>query len=95
MSDTDTKILDALERLENGQKAMQGDIANLKQGQQEQGKKLDDLHTKADVHDKKLDRLDDHVAHINPVLEILQGMIEETKEDIDEIKRRQRPQKVD
>lgn len=59
---------------------MQGQ-ERLEKGQQEQG--------------KKLDKLQDGQVHIMTALETLDEKIEATKEEVDEIKKQQRPRHAD
>ena len=88
---------------------MQADISGLKTNVS--GLKNDVSNLKADVsglktdmsslkegqkrHDKKLDLMTSRQFVTNGILEILQDVIEETRHEVDEIKKQQRPPKAD
>lgn len=88
MSDTDNKILDALTSLTGKVDSLTKKVDNLETGQREQGQKLDTLI-------EKVDHLSEGQSQIRTTLKVVEGTIRETKDEVDEIKRRQHPRKVD
>ena len=82
---TDEKILKALEDLQAGQKALQADVASVKdiqqkQGdvQQKQGKQLETIEADVKTLHSKVDRLEDGQGHMYTALKIVA-----TKQDVE------------
>ncbi len=70
-----------LEDLQTGQETLQEDFSDIKAVQQ--------------GHGEKLDRIEDPALHTKTTVEILEDKIDETKLEVDEIKKRQRPRHAD
>ncbi len=77
-------------------------IIRLVQGQKRTEKRLDKLDQDATIiksvqqeQGEKLDELLAEAARTRTTVEILENKIDETKTEVDEIKKRQRPQKAD
>ena len=88
----DDKILKALTALQAGQRALQADVATIKT---DHGKKLDNLQAGVTILQADVTILKDGQAHNITILKTLDEKIEATKEEVDEIKKRQRPRHAD
>jgi chromosome segregation ATPase len=75
--------------------SIKNDLQGVKTAQQEQGEDIKAIKTVQHVQGEKLDTLLSSQAHIETVLETLDEKIEATKEEVDEIKKRQRPRHAD